>query len=249
MHDSLSFREAAAWGQLGDYIGGILNPLISTLTLYVAISVWRLQKKELEETNQALTDQKETAERQRREQRFFDLLGIYTDALNAIGFTEKFEETRVHHIGKHAFRFLVSSYKSPLARINHAFEEPSQWGDYLTSPTEPKNLAEEWQTVSPLLEHYFRTTSLVLNELDQLFPQESDRRRFGRLLRTQLSSDEIFLVAMNLLYSKTGHKMKNVVITFGLLKHMPPSYLRTIAERKLDARSFGSKWANITFEH
>ena len=34
-------------GQMGDFFGGMLNPLVSALTLFVAISVWQLQKKEL----------------------------------------------------------------------------------------------------------------------------------------------------------------------------------------------------------
>lgn len=240
----------AAWGTFGDFIGGLMNPLVSVLTLFVAISVWKLQKAELEltrnemaQTKEAMEDQAKTAEQQRREQRFFDLLKIYTDALNAIGFTEKFEETRVHHVGKHAFRFLISSYKSPLAAVIHAFEKPSQWGSYLTPPTEPSNLVEEWRKVSPLLDHYFRTTSLVLNELELLFEEERERRRYGTLLLTQLSGDEVFLIAMNLIYSETGDEMKDVVIKFGLLKHMPTSYLRTVAEGQLHARAFDNEWS------
>lgn len=67
----------SAWGTFGDYLGGLLNPLISALTLFVAISVWHLQKQELEETRKALEEQAKTAEQQRQEQRFFDLLNVY----------------------------------------------------------------------------------------------------------------------------------------------------------------------------
>lgn len=73
--------KAEELGQLGDFFGGLLNPLVSALTLSVAISVWRLQKdeleltrKELENSRLAMQEQAATAEQQRQEQRFFDLL-------------------------------------------------------------------------------------------------------------------------------------------------------------------------------
>lgn len=58
LHNLLNFREAAAWGQLGDFIGGILNPFISLLTLFIAVRVWRLQKQELIATRNLLSVQK-----------------------------------------------------------------------------------------------------------------------------------------------------------------------------------------------
>ncbi|HEX5784381.1 MAG TPA: hypothetical protein VFY35_06600, partial [Burkholderiaceae bacterium] len=71
-------------GQLGDFFGGLLNPLVSLLTLIVAISVWQLQKKEVEETRKALEEQAKTAEQQRQEQRFFDLLNVYQRTTDSI---------------------------------------------------------------------------------------------------------------------------------------------------------------------
>ncbi len=46
-----------SWGQFGDLIGGLLNPLISLFTLLVAVSVWKLQKLELAETRDAIRAQ------------------------------------------------------------------------------------------------------------------------------------------------------------------------------------------------
>lgn len=65
-----------AWGTFGDSVGGLLNPLVSTFTLIVAVKVWRQQKTELADTKEALKEQAKTAEQQRQEQRFFDLLNV-----------------------------------------------------------------------------------------------------------------------------------------------------------------------------
>jgi large-conductance mechanosensitive channel len=42
------------WGTFGDYIGGILNPIIAGFALYLIAKTYDLQKKELEETKQLL---------------------------------------------------------------------------------------------------------------------------------------------------------------------------------------------------
>ncbi len=46
----------ADWGTLGDYIGGVLNPTISVVTLYWLTRSIILQKRELQETREALRD-------------------------------------------------------------------------------------------------------------------------------------------------------------------------------------------------
>jgi hypothetical protein len=48
--------ETAVWGQFGDYIGGLLNPLIAFLAFYWLTQSVLLQKEELAETRKALRD-------------------------------------------------------------------------------------------------------------------------------------------------------------------------------------------------
>jgi len=42
------------WGTFGDYIGGILNPVIAAFAFYLIAKTYELQKKELEETRKLL---------------------------------------------------------------------------------------------------------------------------------------------------------------------------------------------------
>ena len=42
------------WGTFGDYVGGILNPLIAAFAFYLIAKTYELQKKELEETRKLL---------------------------------------------------------------------------------------------------------------------------------------------------------------------------------------------------
>jgi hypothetical protein len=57
-HDLLRTADPAAWGQFGDYIGGVLNPLIAFGAFYWLATSVLLQKTELEETRRQLHDSK-----------------------------------------------------------------------------------------------------------------------------------------------------------------------------------------------
>lgn len=53
-----------AWGQFGDYVGGLLNPLIAFLAFYWLTQSVLLQKQELAETKDALKDSAGSQSRQ-----------------------------------------------------------------------------------------------------------------------------------------------------------------------------------------
>ena len=44
----------STWGAFGDFVGGILNPLVALSALFMLITSVRIQKKELAETRDAL---------------------------------------------------------------------------------------------------------------------------------------------------------------------------------------------------
>jgi hypothetical protein len=56
--------QADAWGQFGDFIGGVLNPLVAYAAFYWLTRTVRLQKEELLETRQALAESAEAQAKQ-----------------------------------------------------------------------------------------------------------------------------------------------------------------------------------------
>lgn len=236
----------AAWGTFGDYMGGLLNPLISLFTLIVAMKVWGLQKTELLETRRALEEQGRTAEQQRREQRFFDFLNIYRSTVDSIEFeiTTKSDDAASLK-GKRALRHLTSGHlQNPFYYFSPFFEKAANDSPWI-EPSKDRTL-KEWDRKSPLLDHYFRVVFTVLREAEPILKE--DCNRYMKLLRAQLSRDETSLIALNLLYDNEGSKMRDLVGRYGMLKHMPSSNLRDKAEHELDARSFGNKWASVTID-
>jgi phosphate/sulfate permease len=49
--------DPGSWGQFGDYVGGLLNPLVATAALMVLLASYRLQKRELAEMKRAMDRQ------------------------------------------------------------------------------------------------------------------------------------------------------------------------------------------------
>lgn len=54
-HNGLS-KTNADWGAFGDYVGGILNPVIAAFAFYLIAKTYELQKRELKLSTDALND-------------------------------------------------------------------------------------------------------------------------------------------------------------------------------------------------
>ena len=57
-------NQSDAWGQFGDFMGGVLNPLVAYAAFFWLTRTVRLQKEELHETRKALADSAESQAKQ-----------------------------------------------------------------------------------------------------------------------------------------------------------------------------------------
>lgn len=76
----------ADWGTLGDYIGGVLNPTISVVTLYWLTRSIILQRRELQESREALRDAAYAQSRQAKSSEIaakFQLLSIEMEIISS----------------------------------------------------------------------------------------------------------------------------------------------------------------------
>lgn len=86
--------DPGVWGQFGDFVGGILNPAIGLVTIYLVLVNVRLQRRELKATvremrasNAALENQSKLQERQNIEQTFFTWISTYREAVSSARFS------------------------------------------------------------------------------------------------------------------------------------------------------------------
>lgn len=84
------------WGQLGDFFGGLLNPLLSFMALVAVLHSIKIQRKELQETqqetkiaNKIQAQQTALFERQNFESFFFRLLEAHSKILDQVSFDDE----------------------------------------------------------------------------------------------------------------------------------------------------------------
>jgi hypothetical protein len=229
---------AAKLGQMGDFFGGMLNPLVSALTLFVAIRVWRFQEKELQATQKALDEQAKTAEQQRQEQRFFDLLNVYQRTVESITHTQSphpLSQTRevLYFHGKQAISEWLKRNtldNSALGLNGFKLQETNANGTWLKFDA-PGHF-----------NHYFRVVFRILSEAEALLGDQ--HIRYIELFHAQLSRSELIILAYNVWLDDEGKKMIPLAEKYGLLKHLPNGYLRTELE-KLHPKVFGRNRAQL----
>jgi hypothetical protein len=233
-----------AWGTFGDYLGGLLNPLVSVLTLFVAISVWRLQKDELELTRKELAqtkvvmeEQAKTAEQQRREQRFFDLLNLYHTTVQSVTTGVRDQQSGLLVVnGKQAIGRLVLDLG-----FRVAVSSPRGMATYLPPSQVPKAV-EKVQELGDHLDHYFRVVFTFLREAEVILGE--DHFRYVKLFRAQLSRGELHALSLNLVFDPEGKKLRPYIERYGILKHLQDSQVRRWAEDELRPQSFGRHFAH-----
>lgn len=209
-----SFKDIKKFGEIGDFIGGILNPIISGCTLFIAYAVWKLQKAELAETRKALQksgeamqEQTRIAEQQRSEQRFFDVLKIYNSSL------DKMEHSRIVMMGRER-QFVSSKGKVALSNnLINIFDNNGRLScinymdaygffgvvNYLMGI---KNFNEKFQS-------YCVVVFFLLN-----FSIENNKPKqpYAGLFSGQLTRDELIVIVIYSIINKNYHKDTLIIL-------------------------------------
>jgi hypothetical protein len=227
--------DPSAWGSFGDYMGGLLNPFVSTLTLIIAIKVWAQQRAELKATKDALEDQATTAKANRCEQRFFDLMQVYQQTLDSFYWVVSKNNSAIPQQGKSAMQELLSSPDclNGIGGIYQHFgsRNPSEksWRSSLENRYKSTAIALSFS-------HYLRVVFQVLHDADLILEENADR--YIRLFRAQLSQTELVLLGLYLWLDEDGQKKHNIAGKFGLLEDLPTSDLRDLLEKELPPEIF-----------
>lgn len=243
---------AGELGQLGDFFGGMLNPLVSALTLFVAISVWRLQKdeleltrKELENSRLAMEEQAATAEQQRQEQRFFDLLNVYYRTVDSISFSRREIGPLARASEKYTGKFAISAWIDASTTIQKLVENRgssiAQKGDkHNEDAIEQINsiVFVEWKRkdAREYFDSYFRVVRHLLSEAQGLLGDQ--HFRYIALFCAQLSRSEIILLALHLWLDHEGQEVHHLAGKYGLLRNLPKGDLHTELENDLPPEVF-----------
>lgn len=217
-------------GVFGDFIGGTLNPILSFLAFSGVLVTIVLQRKELSHSRaelkrsaDALEAQIKSSEQQKFENSFFNMLAALDRIVSGIDlYNKKLQSTQT---GKDCF----STFYTRLTKI------------YRRNQAEyPKGLEDEkvinafqkfWRDHQLELATYFRFLYNTIRYIDE---SENSQPHHIRLLRSQLSDQELLLIFYNCL-TPSGSKMKPYVEKYALFDNLPT--LRLLHKNHIDLYS------------
>lgn len=216
-HGTVS-AEHDTWGQFGDFVGGVLNPIIGFLAFWLLLVTLILQNKELQNSSRelaksakALILQNDALALQNFENTFFQMLHRITDIVS---------QTKFHSVeGREAFRSMCrealdSSHMEysglpsdrRLEAISNAYMGfYSEWGRELG--------------------HYFRFLYHIFVFIDRSHLSGKDKTVYANIVRAQLSTYELILIFYNGLWGEGKEGFKPLIEKYGILKHVNEHYL------------------------
>lgn len=215
--------DPSRWGSFGDFIGGILNPVVAFLALFWLTRSIAIQREELRDTKIALEKSYEaqrqqaiTAEKQSFEDTFFALLDQHNKVLESLHHKEHLQNSRttIELLHSHALGVGVKS----LAVASERFKK-----------------------LDELSGHYFRILYQLLKLISLNAPQTNlgptftgetllatdpspNEKLYSNIVRSFLSSSVTQLLAVNC-YCPTKNttywNYKCLVERYAFLEHMP----------------------------
>ncbi len=153
-----------SWGQFGDLIGGLLNPLISLFTLIVAVSVWKLQKAELAATRKTLEESMNVAKKQanlmnvqRIEQTMFSLIEQLRLSVKEFSIAKHFN--RIDGPGDLTGSEAVALLMSNFDKIDYEYYTAPRWFEHLVDGYQVENFDTLALGIKELLTFITRNSS------------------------------------------------------------------------------------------
>ncbi|WP_277971177.1 putative phage abortive infection protein [Sphingomonas echinoides] len=237
-HRALTIQEAGSWGDSF----GAFNALVSTFGSAAVLATLWLQTK-------SLNDQARDTHRQRFESSFFELLRLVREVRSEITYSYSVEYIEMSNITKSVF----GTDKEPISRtyrgheaIRSAVVELRYWVAPGRSARTKDSLIKIYEQRIPgsneaSLGPYFRLIYTILHRVSfDKYLLQNEKNEYGNLLRSQLTSEELSLIAVNSL-APFAKGLADLIREFRLLKYLPPSSLRRRLVPLLGDEAFASR--------
>lgn len=182
------------------------------------IREFELQRTELEETRKVFEEQGETLRVQRFENTFFQLLNLHHEIIDKLNFDRKnisqgFDGIEKREVISKAVIDLIKRIKN-----KNSTSESNGSGGFSYKENEPKNIDEAqerlyiayhefyFEEYKQLLSHYYRNIYHIFKFIYTTNLIKDNKKQFyASLVRAQLSSDELLLIAYNSIIPNLGH--------------------------------------------
>lgn len=194
------------WGVFGDFIGGVLGTFIAYISVRLLV---KTLKNQIAANNDASKINKETAivyKLQQFNEQFKILFNLYQDAVHAY----KTEEAN----GYSGLSVIVDQIKK------HG-ETTAKDNDYMKRQQVALDIFKDFYvTYHNVASVHFRLLYRIFQLIDDAHIPDKNKTDIAKIMRCQLSTDEILLLRYNATASY-GEKMRIYINRYNLLKHLP----------------------------
>lgn len=246
-------------GPIGDWFGGLLNPLVALMALIGLAHSVKVQRKAMKDAKDNFAEQLSLGQRQATRDTFFDLLTLRGEAVASVSWTDGVEKVA----GRQAMKAILLELKrqTETSVTTTAYFSPDQlvrWGvpdatparvlPYLglfaasyshdvqalkdalqDSPYEPSD--NPLLNLESELGHVFRATFQILKFVYTADLTDGQKFDLVNYLRAQMSEYEFALYALSAC-TKIGEKSRAAATTFDLFENRlkPLAWMSAIAE-------------------
>lgn len=234
---NLFANETKSFGEWGDFFGGVLNPTLTFLTfmgLLITIVIQQTElrdsRSELKRSADALAEQVRNLNKQSFESTFFKMLDTHSGIVESVDLSDANGNiTKGRDCFTIFYKRLDKKYKTRMLLVAKDTNFQILESAY----------KEFWLEHQHELGHYFRFLYNIVR-----FIKETDYQSglYIRLIRAQLSDQELLLIFYNCIASNHGERFKPLVEEFALLDNMPT--LRVLSNEHLaliDRAAFGGQ--------
>lgn len=233
----LSDDNRAALGQLGDFTGGFLNPIVAFAALLGLSYTIVLQRKQMKKAEkdfkvqseaqneqlrhaaEAFQSQKLAQEKQAFESTFFQLLAIFSGVARDEGIKGEINQN--------------SSNLHKNTHIHDLMKEVNPCHDFLERNIDKYNKEKlieydilyiaYYEKYEFILGHYFRVLFNIIKFIDRSTLIFDEKKFYTNLVRSQLSQLELSLLFYNGLSKHGREKFLPLIHEYSLLKHLENS--------------------------
>ncbi|WP_411380100.1 putative phage abortive infection protein [Pseudomonas sp. MPB26] len=237
---------AQYWGQLGDFIGGILNPLLSFCALIAVLYNLSLQREELSlaredarEVQDIQNKQSAIFKQQNFESVFFRLLDMHSSLSRNMRIKLGYGPNARVYEGEDAFRYLSNYYIGKLDLVPHSLVPVESQIERVRDSSQGfldayvgsvghyyRNIYQILKYVDAFGSASFGSSkkSLAGMEVRRALRSYRSQRNYANMLRAQLSSSEVACLFLNCLATQ-GDGLKFYVEKYSMLKTLEPSVI------------------------
>ncbi|MEQ9920249.1 putative phage abortive infection protein [Pectobacterium brasiliense] len=225
----ITLADTEKGGVFGDFMGGVLNPILTFFTLFGLIATIVIQRQELRLARIEYEKTADALSTQAVETTFFNILDLHHKIVDNI-------KVDINDISqKSATEKFLSEIILKQKNISRksVFEGRGAFEEILSilsfNSSSPQEVVERYKSIqndnNHVLGHYFRNlyqALKVIDGYDENILSKKQKRKYSSILRAQLSTKELALLFINCLEDVSDKgQFKNLIIEYAMLEHLP----------------------------